>query len=128
MESAGDAEEAQLSRRDWWAALDGQARDQSRLSEGDRATQARGGAGTAPRCTRERERALEEADVRAAVRSKAAAASWLGEGAEEGAAAAAEAVGEPAVGGAADRPEPALPMTLERPSAMESSSAASAVS
>ena len=76
---------------------------------------------------RERERPREEADVRA-VRSKAAAASWLGEGAAEGAAAAAEAVGEPVAVGAADRPEPAVPMTLERPSAMESSSAASAVS
>ena len=77
---------------------------------------------------RERERAREEADVRTAVRSKAAAASWLGQNAAEGAAAAAEAVGEPAAVGAADRPEPAVPMTLERSSAMESSSAASAVS
>ena len=33
------------------------------------------------------------------MRSKAAAASWLGEGAAEGAAAAAEAVGEPGGGG-----------------------------
>ena len=59
---------------------------------------------------RERERAWEEADVRAAVRNKAVAASWLGEGAAEGAAAAAGAVGEPAAVGAADRPEPAGPM------------------
>ena len=77
---------------------------------------------------RERERALEEADVVAAARSKAAAASWLGEGAAEGAVAAAEAAGEPAAVGAADQPEPAVPMTLEMPSAMESSSAASAMS
>ena len=74
---------------------------------------------------RERVRAREEADVRVADRNKDAATSWLGEGTTEGAAVAAEAESEPAAGGAADRPEPAGPMTLERPSAMESSSAAS---
>ena len=58
-------------------------------------------------------------------RNKDAATSWLGEVATEGAAVAAGAEGEPAVGGAAERPEPAGHMTLERPSAMESSSAAS---
>ena len=73
---------------------------------------------------RERVRARLEADVRVAERNKDAATSWLGEVATEGAAAAAGAEGEPAVGGAAERPEPAGPMTLERPSAMESSSAA----
>ena len=46
---ARDTREAQLSGRDWWAALDGQARDKSRLSEGDGATRDRDGAGAAPR-------------------------------------------------------------------------------
>ena len=54
------AREAELSGRDWWAALDGQARNQSRLSESNRS-----GAGE-----RERERT-------AAARSKAVAATWL---------------------------------------------------
>ena len=70
-------------------------------------------------------RAREEADVRVAERNRDAATSWLGEGTTEGAAVAAGAEGEPASGGAAERPEPAGPITLERPSAMESSSAAS---
>ena len=48
---ARDTGEAQLSGRDWWAALDGQARDQSRLSEGDGSTRDRDGAGAAPRST-----------------------------------------------------------------------------
>ena len=74
---------------------------------------------------RERVRAREEADVRVAERNRDAATSWLGEGTTEGAAVAAGAEGEPASGGAAERPEPAGPITLERPSAMESSSAAS---
>ena len=46
---ARDTAEAQLSGRDWWAALDGQARDQSRLSEGHGSTRDRDGAEAAPR-------------------------------------------------------------------------------
>ena len=63
--------------------------------------------------------------MRVAERNKDAAASWLGEGAAEGAAVAAGTEGEPVATGTADQPEPAGPMTLERPSAMECSSAAS---
>ena len=48
---ARDTGEAQLSGRDWWATLDGQSRDQSRLSEGDGSTRDRDGAGAAPRST-----------------------------------------------------------------------------
>ena len=48
---ARDTGEAQLSGRDWWAALDGQARDQSRLSEGDGSARDRDSAGAAPRST-----------------------------------------------------------------------------
>ena len=48
---ARDTGEAQLRGRDWWVALDGQARDQSRLNEGDGTTRDRDGAGTAPRST-----------------------------------------------------------------------------
>ena len=71
---------------------------------------------------RERERAP-------AARSKAVAATWLDrsrrgvEDAAGDAVAAAEAAVE-----AAEPPEPALPITLERPCAMDSSSSASAVS
>ena len=61
---------------------------------------ARLGCGTGER---ERERALEEADV-------------------------VVAAGEPAAVGAADPPEPAVPVTVEMPSTMESSSVASIVS
>ena len=69
---------------------------------------------------RERVRAREEADVRVAERNKDAATSWLPPRALRW----LGAEGEPAAGGAAERPDPAGPMTLERPSAMESSSAA----
>ena len=48
---ARDTGVAQLSGRDWWAALDGQARDQSRLSEGDGSARDRDSAGAAPRST-----------------------------------------------------------------------------
>ena len=51
LKSARDASKAQLRRRDRWATLGGQARDQSRLRESNRSTQARGDAGTATRCT-----------------------------------------------------------------------------
>ena len=131
---ARDTGEAQLSGRDWWAVLDGQARDQSRLSEATdpHATEtvlelrlgARFGSGTRER---DRERALEEAAVVAAARGKAVAASWLDssrrdvEDATGDAVAAAEAACEPAA-------VPALPRTLEMPTATESSSSASAVS
>ena len=140
-EERGDTREAELSGRDWWATLDGQARDQS---DSARATEprapvavlelrlgARFGSGAGER---ERERALEEADVVAAARNKPVAASWLDrsrrgvEDAAGDAVAAAEAACEPAAVEAVDSPEPALPMTLEMPSAMESSSAASTVS
>ena len=58
---------------------------------------------------RERERAREEADA-------------------TGAATAAEAADRPVAAEAEDPPEPAVPMTLEMPSAIESSRAASIVS
>ena len=70
----------------------------------------------------------------AAARNKAVAASWLDrsrrgvEDAAEDAVAAAEAACEPAAVEAVEPPEPAVPMTLEMPSAIESSSAASIVS
>ena len=74
---------------------------------------------------RERVRVRGETAVRDAERNKETATSWPGEGTTEGAAVAAGAEGEPASGGAAERPEPAGPIPQERPSAMESSSAAS---
>ena len=130
---ARDTGEAQLSGRDWWAALDGQARDQSRLSEGDGATRDRDGAGAAPRSTlrsgageRDRERALE-AVVVAAARGKAVAASWPDsslrdvEDAAGGAVVAAEAARKPAA-------VPAPPRTVGMPTATESTSSASTVS
>ena len=50
LQCARGAREAELSGRDWWAALDGQARNQSRLSESDRATRRDSAdAGAAPR-------------------------------------------------------------------------------
>ena len=63
--------------------------------------------------------------MRVAERNRDAATSWPGEGTTEGAAEAAGTEGERASGGPAERPEPAGPITLDRPSAMESSSAAS---
>ena len=105
MESAGDAGEAQLQLL---MAKPVTSPDSARATEPlkpeavlELRRGARLGSGAGER---ERERAQEEADVRAAVRSKAAAASWLGEGAAEGAAAAAEAVGEPPAVGAASSP------------------------
>ena len=92
---------------------------------------ARLGCGTGER---ERERALEEADVVVAARNKAVAATWLdrfrrgAEDAAEDAVVAVVAAGEPAAVGAADPPEPAVPITVEMPSTMESSSVASIVS
>ena len=74
---------------------------------------------------RERVRARLEAEARLEERNKDAAISWLGEVATEGAAVAAGAEDEPVVRGAAERSEPAGPLTLERPSATEFSSAAS---
>ena len=49
LQCARGAGKTELSGRDWWAALDGQARDQSRLSESDRAARRdSGNAGAAP--------------------------------------------------------------------------------
>ena len=50
LQRAWNARGAELSGWDWWAALDGQARDQPRLSECDGAPHG-GDAVTAPRCT-----------------------------------------------------------------------------
>ena len=47
VEGTSNTWEAQLGRRDWWATLGGQARDQSRLREGNRATQTRSNTGAA---------------------------------------------------------------------------------
>ena len=68
-----------------------------------------------------------------AARNKDVAATWLDrfrrgvEDAAEDAVAAVVAAGEPAAVGAAD-PEPPVPITVEMPSTMESSSVASIVS
>ena len=92
---------------------------------------ARFGCGTGER---ERERVLEEADVVVAARSKTFATTWLdrfrrgvGDAAED-AVAAVVAAGEQAAVEAADPPEPAVHITVEMPSTMESSSVASIVS
>ena len=77
---------------------------------------------------RERVRVRGEVAQRDAERNKEAATSRLGEGAAADAAAtvgAAGTRGEPVTGEAAPRPGLAGPMTPERPTAMESSSAAS---
>ena len=112
---ARDTGEAQLSGRDWWAALDGQARDQSRLARATdpRATEtvlelrigARFGSGTGER---DRERALEEAAVVAAARRRAVAASWLDSSRKDVEDAAGGAVGGcvRASGGASDAQDP----------------------
>ena len=66
-----------------------------------------------------------------AARNKVVAATWLDRfrrGVEDAAEDAVAAAGEPAAVGAADPPEPAVPITVEMPSTMESSSVASIVS
>ena len=130
--SALETREARkLSGGDWWAAFDSQARDQPRLSESDGAARrnrgvprlgARFGSGAGER---DRERAPRETAVEAAGLAKGAAAASLSgmEDADGVAAATAEATEE-----AAERPGQGLPMTLEMPCAMDSSSSASAES
>ena len=117
----GAAEEAGLVGNTWCARATEPRKPEATL-ELRRGARLGNGAGE-----RERVRVRGEAAVMDAERSREAATSWLGEGATGGAADGALKAGaesEPASGGAAARPEPAGPITLERPCAMESPSAA----
>ena len=118
----------ELSRRDRWAALDGQARDQSRLSEGDGATRGDGGnAGAAPRGTLRYRRRRARTGASSRGPQKSHCSNLAGPRAQWRGGRSHAVTGAEAATGTAGASEPVLPITLERPDAMDSSSSASAV-
>ena len=125
-------------RRNWGGGTGGQLLVAKPVTSPDsaRATELRkpeAVAGTATRCAlgqRRRGAGASASPKKSRRESRGAQQGTLqprgqAEGTTEGAAVAAGTEGEPAAEGPAERPEPAGPITLERPSAMESSSAAS---